>query len=107
MKEIVLDLSTLIDDKIDSISGRTFGEGYASKNKILEALEEGNIIVLDIDAKKIKAINDSFWKGFFSEVFKKYRTIDEVKRRFKFNTSDYFKSLIEKNLIILHSIFNS
>ncbi len=105
--ETVLDLSTLVDDKIDSISGRTFGEGYADKNQVLQKLEAGDTIVLEIDPNKIKAINDSFWKGFFSEIFKKYRTIDEVKKRFRFNTNDFFRSMIEKNLIILDSIVNS
>jgi hypothetical protein len=107
-KIIKLDLSELIEPGItDSISGRTFGEGYAEKKQVLAKIQEGYSFVVIIDDKKIKAINDSFWKGFFSELFKKYKYQEKVKTFFTFESNIFFKEHIEKNLIILDSIYNA
>lgn len=106
MSNIVLDLSELIEEgETDSISGRTFGEGYAKKKKIIEHITSGDTITILIDPSKVKAINDSFWKGFFSGVFKHLKSKDKVKNHFQFKTDDFYLSLIEKNLTILDSIF--
>jgi hypothetical protein len=108
MEHIELNLTELIEDgKIDSISGRSFGEGYAAKVNLLENVKMGNKIILIIPPDKIKAINDSFWKGFFSGVFKVYKKKEIVKSFFQFETDNFYKSLIEKNLTILDSIFNA
>jgi hypothetical protein len=107
-KHIDLDLSSLLTpEKTDSISGRSYGEGYAKTKKLLDEIESGNKIVIYIPESKIKAINDSFWKGLFSAIVQKYKTKDKVKSFFEFKTDDYFKTSIDKNLTILESIFNT
>ena len=108
MEQIKLDLTELIEEgKTDSISGRTFGEGYAAKVELLENIKAGNKITLIIPPQKIKAINDSFWKGFFSGLFKVYKKKEIIKSFFNFETDDFYKTLIEKNLTILDSISNA
>ncbi|MBA3704575.1 MAG: hypothetical protein H0W84_01330 [Bacteroidetes bacterium] len=107
MEQIELDLTELIEEgKTDSISGRTFGQGYAKKVKLLENIDKGLSFKVVIPPSKIKAINDSFIKGFFSNVFEKYKKKEKVKQFFTFETDDFYKSLIEKNLSILDSIYN-
>lgn len=102
---IELHLDELLDRREDSISGRTFGQGYAMQNEIMQNLENGNTFSIII-SDKIKAINDSFWKGFFSEVFKKYRTIEKVESFFNFSCDPYFKKLIDQNFKVLEAIYN-
>jgi hypothetical protein len=104
---IKIDLSELVDPpKTDSISGRSFGEGYAEKMKIIEQLDKKSKIHIVIDNSKIKAINDSFWKGFFSKIFEKYKSKEKVMGFFEFETNSFFKEHINKNLTILDSIYN-
>ena len=106
MENITLDLSELIEEgKTDSISGRKFGEGYAKKVELIENIRKGNKFTIIISAEKIKAINDSFWKGFFSAAFQELKSKDKVNSYFTFITDDFYKSLINKNLTILDSIF--
>jgi hypothetical protein len=106
-KTITLDLSELIEPgRTDSISGRTFGEGYAEKKQILTKIQEGYTFVITVDDSKIKAINDSFWKGFFSGVFSLYKTEKQVRKLFTFKANSFFLDHIEKNLTILDSIYN-
>ena len=108
MSEKIFNLSTeVIPNITDSISGRRDGEKYASDNKIIELIKEGNIIVIEIPSDKVKAINDSFWKGFFSGIFKIYKSKKEVMKHFKFLADDFYKISIDKNLTILDSIYNT
>lgn len=108
MSEKKFNLSTeVIPNLTDSISGRRDGEKYASDNKIIDLIKEGNIIVLEIPSDKVKAINDSFWKGFFSGIFEIYRSKKEVVKHFKFVADNFYKNSIDKNLTILDSIYNT
>lgn len=106
MNKIVLNLDTLINpEKEDSISGRTFGQGYSEKENILEKLEKGytfKIIISD----KIKFVNDSFWKGFFNQIFKKYRSKEKVLELFCFEAKDPFVECIMENLDVLEAIYS-
>ncbi|MDU7627705.1 hypothetical protein [Parabacteroides sp.] len=102
-----LDLSKLITSpNADTISGRATGERYNEDNKVLEKLSRGETFEIYIDSK-ISAINDSFWKGFFSSIMRKYKSKEEIEKLFKINSSEYFKISIGKNLQILESIINS
>ena len=104
--EIVLELDALLSSgREDSISGRTFGEGYAEKEKIITNLKAGNTFKVKI-SDKISFINDSFWKGFFNEVFKHYKTKDRVSTFFKFEASAEFENAIQENLSVLEAIYN-
>lgn len=105
-KEIILDLAELVDSKIDSISGRAFGQDYAQSKDVLKEVLKGSQIKMIIDPSKIKAINDSFFKGFFNKIFEELSTKEKVKSYFVFETNQYYKTLIEKNLIILDTIYN-
>lgn len=106
-KIITLNLAELITEAgTDSISGRSFGEGYAIKQKLLENINKGFVYHVVINKEVIKAINDSFWKGFFSGVFEKYKTKDTVKSYFSFDADPAFIKHIDKNLTILDSIYN-
>ena len=108
MKTHVIDLSKLVDEKYtDSISGRSFGEQFAKNEKILQKLESGEQIILKIDSNIVKAINDSFIKGFFSAIFEKKYTYQKLKNQIKFDTDNLnFVSLFEKNWLILDRICN-
>lgn len=107
MGELKLDLIDLIEvGKTDSISGRTLGEKYAKKVHLADHIKSGNNVEIVIPSL-IKAINDSFWKGFFSDLFKVYKSKEKIKSYFTFTTDDYYKSVIDKNLTILDSIYNS
>jgi hypothetical protein len=106
-KILKLDLSELVESgKTDSISGRTFGEGYSDLKQIISKIKDGYTFIVIIDDKKIKAINDSFWKGFFSGVFKEYKSQQKVKSFFTFQANEFFQEHIDKNLTILDSIYN-
>jgi hypothetical protein len=103
---IPIELAELVSDSVNSISGRSFGEGYAKKKDLVGHLEKGDTFLIKIDSDKIKAINDSFWKGFFNDVFKLYHTKEEVLNRFQFDSNEYFLKLINKNLAILDAIYH-
>jgi len=101
----VIDLSKLvIPNKTDSISGRGFGEGIAEREKVMQHLEQNDKFIMRIDSKKVKAINDSFIKGFFSEVFRTLKSRQRVREVFELDASDNFKRLFEKNWAILEAI---
>ena len=107
MKKVEIKLSELVNPpKTDSISGREFGEDYAKKIKLVQLFEQEVIVDVVIDDSVIKAINDSFIKGLFSSVFKKYKTIANVKKHVSINANEYFKRLFEKNWMILQEINN-
>jgi hypothetical protein len=105
MTQIVLRLEELITDDIDSISGRNIGQVYARKKNIIKDIEQNTFKI--IISPRVKAINDSFIKGFFSEVFKKYKTKVKVKEKFTLEADPYFIELFDKNFTILESISNS
>ena len=102
-----LDLSQLITSSgADTISGRATGEKYNEDNKGLDKLSQGETFEIYIDSK-ISAINDSFWKGFFSSIMRKYKSREAIEKMFQIESNDYFKVSIRKNLQILESIINS
>lgn len=90
----------------DSISGRDFGIGYSKKIKLLELVQKDEKIQFVIDDQLIKAINDSFVKGLFSNIFEKYKTILSVEQKISINSNEHFKRLFFKNWRILENIYN-
>ncbi len=106
MKEIIIDLNKLVNDKVDSLTGRDFGESEAKKNHIIDHIKNGNKIVIVIDEEKVRSINDSFIKGFFSDVFKILKTKTKVEEYFTLQANEYYKRLFDKNLSIIDSIYN-
>ena len=77
---IKIDLSELVKSpETNSISGRSFGEKFAVSKKLLDHVQQNEKILIVIDDSKVKAINDSFIKGFFSQVFEKLKTREKVK----------------------------
>ena len=108
MKEYIIDLTTLVSPpKTDSISGREYGEQHAKDTAVLSHLSKDEKIVIEINSEYVKAINDSFIKGFFSKIFEKYKTSEAVKRVVEIRSSDNFKRLFEKNWSILEAINNA
>ena len=105
MSTYIVNLNKLVDPaKTDSISGRSYGEGYAKEIGIVKHLLDNENIVVEIDPKLVKAINDSFIKGFFSSVFDVLKSKRNVQARFEIRGGDYYKRLFEKNWSILDSI---
>ena len=105
--DITINFNELVNPPYtDTISGRDYGKKHAIDTKIIKQIDENNIIIIVIDENIVKAINDSFIKGYFNEVFKKLKTIKEVKKHITLNTGDYYKDLIEKNWAILEAIHN-
>lgn len=109
MKKLVeINLNNLVNPgKTDWISGRAFGENEAVNNKLLELIKEDIQIVLVIDKNIVKAINDSFIKGFFSAVFKELKSKEKVKSFFKIEADPYFVQLFEKNWTILDALYEN
>lgn len=106
MSIILLNLDTLLNsDREDSISGRTFGQGYAERERILPRLKNGDTFKVII-SPKIKFVNDSFWKGFFNNVFREYKTKNHVLEKFSFEASQQITENIMENLDVLHAIYN-
>lgn len=103
--EMVIDFKDLIKDGLTNvISGRKLGEQFAKDTKIVERLRVGVNYTIIIDAEKIKAINDSFLKGFYGEIYKELKSKDIINLRVKLDTDKYYKSLIDKCLIVIESI---
>ena len=98
---------SIIDTKRNFfISGKIVGQKYLQKENILNNLKQGytcNIVITD----KIEYVSDSFWKGFFNDIFKKYKTKDKVLELFTFdiNNNKITNDLME-NLEILHKLYN-
>lgn len=102
-----IDLSKLVTQSdVDSISGRKYGQDFFNTEEVMAYLKNEKTIRIIINENEIKAINDSFWKGFFSEVFNEYKSKEEVQNRFEFKCIEYYKNQIEKNFEILNSIYN-
>lgn len=107
MNEYLIDLTLLVNPPFtDSISGREFGEQHAKDTDIMGHLFKNEKIVIIIDSTYVKAINDSFVKGFFSKVFEKYLRCDVVKSIVEIRANENFKKLFEKNWSILEAINN-
>lgn len=102
MAEIIIKLEELISEGMDSISGRHTGQLYAEQKGILKNIEVNTFKI--IISPNIKAINDSFIKGFFSDVFKKYKNKQKIREKFIIEADPYFIDLFDKNYSILESI---
>jgi hypothetical protein len=108
MKEYLIDLTKLVNPPYtDSISGREFGEQHAKDTEVLTHIENGEKIILNIDQTYVKAINDSFIKGFFSKIFEKYNSVEQVKQFVELKANENFQRLFEKNWLILEAINNA
>jgi hypothetical protein len=106
MEPYIIELAKTLDTNVNSISGRSYGEQFALKVKLLEHLTNDEKVVLDIDSTKIKAINDSFIKGLFSKIFEN-KDLNFVRNHIEIKTNNSnFRSLFEKNWDILNSILN-
>jgi len=107
MEKIEIKLEELVDPpKTDSISGRRFGQEYAQSKDVINHIGKDKKIILIINDEKVKAINDSFIKGFFSGIFEKYKSKTTVNSFIEIRSNDYFKRLIDKNFILLDAIYN-
>jgi hypothetical protein len=107
METVKIDLGKLLNSAaVDNISGRAFGQKHAEDMHLIDHIEKNDKIVIVIDPTKVKAINDSFIKGFFSGVFIRLRKKEKVYKYFTFETSDFYKRLFDKNLTFLEAINN-
>lgn len=105
MKEYIIDLTELVNPpNTDSISGREFGEQHARDTSVLEHIKNNEKIVITFDQKYVKAINDSFVKGFFSKIFETYPSVNQVRGFVELKMNQNFQRLFEKNWLILESI---
>ena len=91
----------------DTISGRATGEQYYKKCKVSEILDRNENIVIVIDDNIVKAINDSFWKGFFKPIIFRYKTLKEFNKHVIIEANDFYRKSIEKNIHILEAIYQS
>jgi len=108
MKKYIIDFTKLVNPpNTDSISGREFGEQHAKDTEVLNHIQNDEKIVILIDPTFVKAINDSFIKGFFSKIFEKYHTVQVVKKFVELNVNENFQRLFEKNWSILEAINNA
>lgn len=108
MNDYLIDLTILVNPpNTDSISGREFGEQHARDTEVLKHIDAGDKIILKIDQTYVKAINDSFIKGFFSKIFEKYHTVDQIKKFVELRANENFQRLFEKNWLILEAINNA
>ncbi len=107
MKEYIIELSELVNPPhTDLISGRDDGELFAKKKAVLKHIKDKEKIVLIINETIIKGINDSFIKGFFKDIFEKYRSYAIIKDFIEIRASVNFKSQFEKNFKLLENIYN-
>lgn len=107
MKEYLINLTDLVNPpKTDSISGREFGEQHAIDVNLSEHFESDDKIIIIIDSEYVKAINDSFIKGFFSSLFNRHITLSQIREHIEVKASENFKRLFEKNWMILDAINN-
>lgn len=100
-----IDLNALVGPATDSISGRAFGETFAEEQEVMAHLQNHEKIVLLIDDSRVKAINDSFIKGFFKRVFELLKSKRNVQQQFEIQASDYYKRLFDKNWTILEALY--
>lgn len=106
--EFEINLSDYVDyPKTDWISGREFGEDKANKLDLSEKVNTYSKIVINVDDSVIKAINDSFIKGFFNKIFTEHRSKTFIDSKFIIKANPYFTNLFNKNFRILDAIYNS
>lgn len=104
-KEHHIDLNVLTKSLgKDYLSGRELGKSLAIEGNIALLAAAGDTFVIFIDDTCVKAINDSFIKGFFEGIFKILRTRNNVGATFKLEASDYYKRLFSKNWLILEAL---
>lgn len=105
--ENIIKLAEYVDQPYtDMISGREYGESKASDLNLLDRVKKNEHFKIVIDGDVIKAINDSFIKGFFKDVFEYLRSKDAVSQLFEIEGNAYFTRLFEKNFTILDAIYN-
>jgi hypothetical protein len=107
MATITVNLTDLVSAKVDLISGRSFGESEAEKNLVLDHIKNQDKMVILVNDQYVKAINDSFIKGFFSKVFSELKTKEKVKEYFEIRANDYFIRLFDKNWTVLEALYNN
>jgi hypothetical protein len=104
---VLVDLSELTKNKdIDSVSGRKEGNLFAENLSVLSKMKANAKIKLVVDPDKVKTVNDSFWKGFFSAIMDHYKSTSEVEKRVEIEGNDFIKKNVHENLLILEAIFN-
>lgn len=105
MKEVIIDLKKYVNPpQVDWISGRAHGEKAAVEWNLHNNLDGKSHFEIIVDDTVIKAINDSFVKGLFSDVFKKLKSQEEVDKYFTIKANDYFTNIFRKNFRILEEI---
>jgi hypothetical protein len=103
-----IELADFVDyPHTDWISGREFGEDKAKKIGLLNWVKSREKVIIHINDEKVKAINDSFIKGFFSAIFKEVKSKEQVNKLFTIEANPYFARLFEKNFKILDAIYNN
>lgn len=107
MKTVSINLNSLVNAHVDLISGRGVGEKEAKNFHIIEHVKNNDKIEIFIDDSKVKAINDSFIKGFFSDVFKHLKTKQRVQELFEVKSNDYYIRLFDKNWTILEALYDN
>lgn len=108
MPQFDINLNELVEPPVlDSISGRAFGISFAESKNLMAHVRNADRIVLSIDETQVKAINDSFIKGFFKQVFELLRSKRRVQEQFEINANDYYKRLFDKNWTILEAIYGT
>jgi hypothetical protein len=106
MKEVIFNISDLLQKgKTDQISGRSFGNDYSTKIRLMDLIDSNTHVKFIIN-DEVKAINDSFIKGLFSEVFKKYKDLNKIQSLISIESNDFFRSLFDKNWQVLQAIYN-
>lgn len=91
----------------DWISGREYGEAKAENAGLLDWVRKKEKVVIVVDEHYVKAINDSFIKGFFNLVFKELKSKAAVDNLFEIKANDFFLRLFEKNFKILDALYNT
>lgn len=106
MKTNIIDFTSFVSDPhTDWISGRKFGEAKAKEFNILDHAINHEKMIIKVDDKYVKAINDSFIKGFFSNVFRELKSKALVENTFEIDANEHFKRLIYKNWSILEALY--
>jgi hypothetical protein len=100
----ILYLEELLSDS-DYLSGRKFSKNYTHKENILGRIMLDHKIHIEI-SDKIKFISDSFWKGFFNDICKKYRN-GQILNIFSFSGNKEMVDGLIENLKIIDLIHHS
>lgn len=103
MEKITINFSDFINNpnNVDFLSGRKVGQKKYKDSNIENKIDGNYHFTIVIDDHLIKGINDSFIKGFFSDIFRKMRTRENFYKKFTIDAIDHYKKLFEKNFKIL------